>query len=65
MQTGSLQYSQVNLSILNVQAGSGPILSYLAFILLIAGFAVKTGAVPFHSWLRMRIKVQIQPYPCF
>lgn len=51
MQTGSLQYSQVSLSILNVQAGSGPILSYLAFILLIAGFAVKTGAVPFHSWL--------------
>jgi multicomponent Na+:H+ antiporter subunit D len=27
------------------------VFAYFSFILLIAGFAVKTGAVPFHSWL--------------
>lgn len=51
MQTGSLQYSAVGASALFSQAGSKPVLSYLALILLISGFAVKTGAVPFHSWL--------------
>ena len=51
MQTGSLQYSQVRTAALGGQGGSQPVLTYIAFILLIAGFAVKTGAVPFHSWL--------------
>lgn len=51
MQTGSLQYSQVGMDILGGQGSSQPILRYVAFILLISGFAVKTGAVPFHSWL--------------
>jgi len=51
MQTGSLQYSEVGMAILSGKGGSQPVFSYFAFILLIAGFAVKTGAVPFHSWL--------------
>lgn len=49
MQTGSLQYSQIGMNTLT--DSSQPALVYLAFILLISGFAIKTGAVPFHSWL--------------
>lgn len=51
MQTGSLQYSQVGMNALSTGSSSQQILVYVAFILLIAGFAIKTGAVPFHSWL--------------
>lgn len=51
MQTGSLQYSEVGMAVLNGKGGSQPVFAYFAFILLISGFAVKTGAVPFHSWL--------------
>lgn len=51
MQAGSLQFSQVGMSAVGGQAAANPVFSYLAFILLLAGFAVKTGAVPFHSWL--------------
>jgi len=51
MQTGSLQYSQIGTDALSVKGGSQQALTYAAFILLISGFAVKTGAVPFHSWL--------------
>lgn len=50
MQTGSLQYVKVSTDVLSGQNGS-QILIYTAFILLIAGFSIKTGAVPFHSWL--------------
>jgi len=50
MQTGSLQYSLDWTRFLGARNGLSPF-TYLAFILLIAGFAVKTGAVPFHSWL--------------
>lgn len=51
MQTGSLQYSQIGMDVLGGKGGSQQIFRYVAFILLICGFAVKTGAVPFHSWL--------------
>lgn len=51
MQTGSLQYSQIGTGVLNGADGSQKVLIYAALILLISGFAVKTGAVPFHSWL--------------
>jgi proton-translocating NADH-quinone oxidoreductase chain M len=51
MQTGSLQYDQVGMSVLNAQSNPQPFLIYTAFILMIAGFAIKAGAVPFHSWL--------------
>lgn len=50
MYTGSLQYSQIG-DILSVKDGSQQTLIYAAVILLISGFAVKTGSVPFHSWL--------------
>jgi proton-translocating NADH-quinone oxidoreductase chain N len=50
-QTGSLRYEDLGGAVL---AGAGqpqPVLTYAALILLIAGFLVKTGAAPFHSWL--------------
>ena len=50
MQTGSLQYAQAWADWLSVQ-GTAQLYTYLAFILLISGFALKTGVVPFHSWL--------------
>lgn len=51
MQTGSLQYAHVGSSILSSPGGAPPLLIYAALIFMIAGFAVKTGVVPFHSWL--------------
>jgi formate hydrogenlyase subunit 3/multisubunit Na+/H+ antiporter MnhD subunit len=51
MQTGSLLYQDINSGILNSLNGSQSVLTYAAFILLLAGFSIKTGAVPFHSWL--------------
>lgn len=51
MQAGSLQYEHLGMSLLGGQSSSQSVLIYAAFILLIAGFAIKTGAVPFHSWL--------------
>jgi proton-translocating NADH-quinone oxidoreductase chain M len=50
MQTGSLKYSLDWANILGAQ-GTSQFYTYFAFILFISGFAVKTGAVPFHSWL--------------
>ena len=51
MQTGSLQYSELGMNALSMGTRSEGILVYVAFVLMIAGFAIKTGAVPFHSWL--------------
>ncbi len=51
MHTGSLQYDHVGANLLVGLGGSQLALLYTAMILMIAGFAVKTGAVPFHSWL--------------
>lgn len=51
MQTGSMQYSQIGTYAFSVKDGSQQAFTYAALILLISGFAVKTGAVPFHSWL--------------
>lgn len=51
MQQGSLQYKDIHLDFLNGASISHSLPSYMALILLIAGFAIKTGAVPFHSWL--------------
>ena len=50
MQTGGLQYSTVGRAVTQKEF-SQPILEYAALTLLIAGFAIKTGAAPFHSWL--------------
>ncbi|MGI5822732.1 MAG: complex I subunit 5 family protein [Dethiobacteria bacterium] len=51
MQTGSLQYAQLGLNAGSSQGGSQLTFIYTAIILMIAGFAIKTGVVPFHSWL--------------
>lgn len=51
MYSGSLQYANVGMSLLNGANASQPILIFLAFILMIAGFAIKTGAVPFHGMI--------------
>jgi len=51
MYAGSLQYEIISKYILNSQGSSQPYLMYVGLILLIAGFATKSGAVPFHSWL--------------
>lgn len=46
MKTGSLYYVDVG-----NKAALNSILAYPAIILMIAGFSVKAGIVPFHSWL--------------
>jgi multicomponent Na+:H+ antiporter subunit D len=51
MHTGSLQYEDINSGILSGKDASQNALIYIAIIFIISGFAVKTGAVPFHSWL--------------
>jgi len=53
MQTGSLQYDQVGAAGGALVGPGAPHLAlmYTAMALMIAGFAIKTGAVPFHSWL--------------
>jgi len=51
MQTGSLKYSEINIDLAGSPARTHPAYVYLALILLISGFAIKTGVVPFHSWL--------------
>lgn len=51
MQQGSLQYKDIHLDFLNGLSISQSLPFYMALIFLIAGFAIKTGAVPFHSWL--------------
>ena len=51
MQTGDLQYAHVGLHAASGQSGSQLFFIYSAIILMIAGFAIKTGVVPFHSWL--------------
>lgn len=48
MQTGSLQYSQIGMGSLSSLNVSQSALIYVAFIFIIVGFAIKTGAVPFH-----------------
>ncbi|MCE5196233.1 MAG: NADH-quinone oxidoreductase subunit L [Negativicutes bacterium] len=51
MQTGSLSYDVISSGLLKTAPHPLNIMLYFALILLIAGFAIKTGAVPFHSWL--------------
>lgn len=50
MRTGSLAYQDIG-DILEGADGAQKNLIYLAIALLIAGFSIKAGAVPFHSWL--------------
>ncbi len=51
MQTGSLRFEDVGDFLLNGADSSHKALTYASIILLISGFCVKAGAVPFHSWL--------------
>ncbi|MBP7176691.1 MAG: hypothetical protein KBA53_10845 [Thermoclostridium sp.] len=51
MQQGSLQYTEIHMNMLSGLSLSQALPIYMALIFLIAGFAIKTGAVPFHSWL--------------
>ncbi|MEG1547685.1 MAG: proton-conducting transporter membrane subunit [Clostridia bacterium] len=51
MKAGSLRYSAMDMSALLAGSPSQSVLIYVAFILLLAGFCIKSGAVPFHSWL--------------
>ncbi len=50
MRTGSLRYEDVR-GLTAGGAGLSARLVKVALALMLAGFAVKTGAVPFHSWL--------------
>ncbi len=50
MRTGSLRYEDVR-GLTAGGAGLSDRLVKVALALMLAGFAVKTGAVPFHSWL--------------
>lgn len=51
MYTGSLSYDVVRGDLLKLAPHPFSIMLDFALILLIAGYAIKTGAVPFHSWL--------------
>lgn len=51
MQTGTLDFDSLGKSLLDTQDSSRKALTYSAVILMVSGFAVKAGAVPFHSWL--------------
>ena len=50
---GSLQYTAIAnaLAAGNVLASGNAVLEKVAFVLLIAGFSIKAGVVPFHGWL--------------
>ena len=51
MKTGSLAYKDVGSVLLEDKSDPQTLLMYVALILMITGAAVKTGVVPFHSWL--------------
>ena len=51
MKTGSLSYNAVSGVLPADISDPQTILIYVSVILMIAGFAIKTGVVPFHSWL--------------
>lgn len=51
MKTGSLAYKDVGNFLLEDKSDPQTLLMYVALILMITGAAVKTGVVPFHSWL--------------
>ena len=54
MKTGSLRYSDLAGLGSRISLQSGKLedfLVYVALVLILSGFAIKTGVVPFHSWL--------------
>lgn len=51
MKTGSLSFSVIGTHLLEGGANLQTILVYAAIVLMISGFLIKSGIVPFHSWL--------------
>lgn len=51
MRTGSLTYASLKSTVLSGGNDINHGLLYFALVLIISGFSVKAGAVPFHSWL--------------
>lgn len=51
MKTGSLAYADIGNVLLDDFSQPQTKLVYISLILLISGFLIKAGAVPFHSWL--------------
>ncbi|MDP4132512.1 MAG: proton-conducting transporter membrane subunit [Bacillota bacterium] len=51
MKTGSLSFKDIGRNLLTNTFELQTILIYAAIILMIAGFSIKAGIVPFHSWL--------------
>lgn len=49
METGSLTYSVIESTF--SQPGAWTAMTYVSLVLMLAGFAIKAGAAPFHSWL--------------
>lgn len=50
MEGGSLRYDVVR-ALLQGGAAANPVLVWVAFLCIIAGFAIKSGIAPFHGWL--------------
>ncbi|MEG1538181.1 MAG: proton-conducting transporter membrane subunit, partial [Clostridiales bacterium] len=51
MESGSLIFRDVTAAMLNWQSANEPALLIVAFIMLITGFSIKSGIMPFHGWL--------------
>ncbi len=51
MESGSLQFADITQTMAHWQNAAQPSLLIVAFIMLIAGFSIKSGIVPFHGWL--------------
>ncbi len=51
LKTGSLSYKDVGSVLIQNTSDPKTLLIYASLVLMIAGFSVKAGAVPFHSWL--------------
>jgi multicomponent Na+:H+ antiporter subunit D len=51
MNTGSLLFADLTMETIQGLKGTHLVLVSLAFALLIAGFCIKSGIAPFHSWL--------------
>lgn len=51
MTNGSLTYESLKSLTIKPNGNGGAFLSYIALAALTAGFAIKAGAAPFHSWL--------------
>ena len=51
MNFGSLQYSVIAEMAQNMESVQNPVLVTVGMIMLVAGFSIKAGIVPFHAWL--------------